>query len=131
MLNKMRLNSICSSDSNPPTSISIYCLVLGVLILKIHVQNEDRTLWKLGSLPPGLITFYNLTYPLDRSWHVLGLGYDPALNETEIEHAAVIHFNGNYKPWLDLAIPKYKKRWSEFVMLDNPYLQRCKLGVND
>ncbi|XXG87413.1 hypothetical protein AAC387_Pa11g2104 [Persea americana] len=94
-------------------------------------MNEDRTLWKLGSLPPGLITFYNLTYPLDRSWHVLGLGYDPALNETEIEHAAVIHFNGNYKPWLDLAIPKYKKRWSEFVMLDNPYLQRCKLGVND
>ncbi|KAJ0076929.1 hypothetical protein Patl1_35727 [Pistacia atlantica] len=66
--------------------------------------NEDRTLWKLGSLPPGLITFYNLTYPLDRNWHVLGLGYDPALNLTEIENGAVVHYNGNYKPWLDLAV---------------------------
>ncbi|XXG39167.1 hypothetical protein AAC387_Pa01g0196 [Persea americana] len=91
-------------------------------------MNEHRTLWKLGSLPPGLITFYNLTYPLDRSWHALGLGYDPALNETEIEEAAVIHFNGNYKPWLDLAIPKYKPYWSKFLMPDNLYLQYCRIS---
>ncbi|PON89913.1 Galacturonosyltransferase [Trema orientale] len=90
--------------------------------------NEDRTLWKLGSLPPGLITFYNLTHPLDRGWHVLGLGYDPALNQTEIENAAVIHYNGNYKPWLDLAISKYKSYWSKYVMFDNPYLQNCNIN---
>ncbi|PON45035.1 Galacturonosyltransferase [Parasponia andersonii] len=90
--------------------------------------NEDRTLWKLGSLPPGLITFYNLTYPLDRGWHVLGLGYDPALNQTEIENAAVIHYNGNYKPWLDLAIYKYRSYWSKYVMFDNPYLQNCNIN---
>ncbi|KAF9676396.1 hypothetical protein SADUNF_Sadunf09G0134200 [Salix dunnii] len=77
--------------------------------------NEDRTLWKLGTLPPGLITFYNLTHPLDRSWHVLGLGYDPALNQTAIKKAAVVHYNGNYKPWLDLAISKYKPYWSKFL----------------
>ncbi|KAK9084001.1 hypothetical protein Scep_030472 [Stephania cephalantha] len=65
----------------------------------------DRMLWKLGSLPPGLITFYNLTYPLDRSWHVLGLGYDAEVNSTEIENAGVVHYNGNYKPWLELAFP--------------------------
>ncbi|XP_021903700.1 probable galacturonosyltransferase 3 isoform X3 [Carica papaya] len=91
-------------------------------------MNEDRTLWKLGSLPPGLITFYNLTFPLKRSWHVLGLGYDPALNQTEIENAAVIHYNGNYKPWLDLAVSKYKTYWSKYVMFDNPYLQRCNIN---
>ncbi|GMH13501.1 hypothetical protein Nepgr_015342 [Nepenthes gracilis] len=90
-------------------------------------MNEHRTLWKLGSLPPGLITFYNLTYPLDRSWHVLGLGYDPALNHTEIENAGVVHYNGNYKPWLDLAIEKYKSYWSRYVMYDSPYLQLCKI----
>ncbi|GAB2291647.1 Probable galacturonosyltransferase 3 [Dionaea muscipula] len=90
-------------------------------------MNENRTLWKLGSLPPGLITFYNLTYPLDRSWHVLGLGYDPALNQTEIENAGVIHYNGNYKPWLDLAIVKYKPYWSRYVSFDSPYLQLCKI----
>lgn len=89
--------------------------------------NEDRTLWKLGSLPPGLITFYNLTYPLDRSWHVLGLGYDPALNQTAIGNAAVVHYNGNYKPWLDLAITKYKSYWSRHVMYDSPYLRHCRI----
>ncbi|KAJ6820107.1 putative galacturonosyltransferase 3 [Iris pallida] len=88
-------------------------------------SNEDRKLWKLGSLPPGLITFYNLTYPLERNWHVLGLGYDPAVNTADIKEAAVIHYNGNYKPWLDLAISKYRKYWSKFVPVDNPYLQRC------
>lgn len=92
------------------------------------LQNEDRTLWKLGTLPPGLITFYNLTHPLDRGWHVLGLGYDPALNQTEIENGAVIHYNGNYKPWLDLAISKYKSYWSKYVMFDNPYLQNCNIS---
>ncbi|XP_058785833.1 probable galacturonosyltransferase 3 [Vicia villosa] len=90
--------------------------------------NEDRTLWKLGTLPPGLITFYKLTYPLDRGWHVLGLGYDPALNLTEIENAAVVHYNGNYKPWLNLAVSKYKSFWSKYVMFDNPYLQVCNLS---
>ncbi|KAL3565731.1 hypothetical protein D5086_033777 [Populus alba] len=60
-------------------------------------KNVDRTLWKLGTLPPGLLTFYGLTEPLDPSWHVLGLGYtnvDPHL----IEKGAVLHFNGNSKP---------------------------------
>ncbi|KAG9443096.1 hypothetical protein H6P81_018950 [Aristolochia fimbriata] len=94
-------------------------------------MNEDRTLWKLGSLPPGLITFYNLTHPLDRSWHVLGLGYDPALNKTEIENAGVIHYNGNYKPWLDLAVAKYRHYWTKYVMSDNPYLHRCKFTDED
>lgn len=91
-------------------------------------MNEDRTLWKLGTLPPGLITFYNLTYPLDRNWHVLGLGYDPALNQTAIQNAAVVHYNGNYKPWLDLAIDKYRSYWSKYVMFDNPYLKLCNFG---
>ncbi|KAL3624335.1 putative galacturonosyltransferase 3 [Castilleja foliolosa] len=91
-------------------------------------MNEDRTLWKLGTLPPGLITFYNLTYPLDRGWHVLGLGYDPALNQTEIDNAAVVHYNGNYKPWLDLAVAKYKSYWSKYVTFDNFYLQLCNLN---
>ncbi|WOG87857.1 hypothetical protein DCAR_0207089 [Daucus carota subsp. sativus] len=91
-------------------------------------MNEDRTLWKLGTLPPGLITFYNLTYPLDRTWHVLGLGYDPALNQTAIQDAGVVHYNGNYKPWLDLAIDKYRSYWSKYVMFDNPYLKLCNIG---
>ncbi|KAG0452993.1 hypothetical protein HPP92_025657 [Vanilla planifolia] len=90
--------------------------------------NVERTLWKLGSLPPGLITFYNLTYPLDRRWHVLGLGYDPAVNPIEIENAAVVHYNGNFKPWLDLAITKYKSHWSRFVNMDDHYIKLCSFS---
>ncbi|XP_066376625.1 probable galacturonosyltransferase 3 isoform X2 [Miscanthus floridulus] len=90
--------------------------------------NEDRKLWKLGTLPPGLITFYNLTYPLNRTWHVLGLGYDPAVDIAEIDNAAVVHYNGNYKPWLDLAISKYKPYWSKYVDVDNSHVQHCYEG---
>ena len=52
-------------------------------------------MWQLGTLPPGLMTFYNLTEALDPHWHVLGLGYDPHTTVDDIEKAAVIHWNGN------------------------------------
>ncbi|KAH9549866.1 hypothetical protein CY35_10G041500 [Sphagnum magellanicum] len=90
--------------------------------------NEDRNLWKLGTLPPGLITFYNLTYALDKSWHVLGLGYNPNVALSSIMQAAVIHYNGNMKPWLEIAITKYKPHWSKYVKFDHPYLQQCNIN---
>ncbi|KAI5647324.1 hypothetical protein M9H77_33329 [Catharanthus roseus] len=91
-------------------------------------MNEDRVLWKLGTLPPGLITFYGLTHPLEKSWHVLGLGYNPSVDRAEIENAAVIHYNGNMKPWLELAMTKYRSYWSKYVKYDHPYIRRCKLS---
>ncbi|KAL3325932.1 hypothetical protein AABB24_036910 [Solanum stoloniferum] len=91
-------------------------------------MNEDRVLWKLGTLPPGLMTFYGLTHPLDKSWHVLGLGYSPSIDGSEIENAAVIHYNGNMKPWLELAMTKYKSYWTKYIKFDHPYIRTCKLG---
>ncbi|KAI4343998.1 hypothetical protein L6164_011276 [Bauhinia variegata] len=88
-------------------------------------QNADGTLWKLGTLPPGLLSFYGLTEPLDRRWHVLGLGYDLNIDNRLIESAAVIHFNGNMKPWLKLAIGRYKPLWDRYVNQTHPYLQDC------
>ncbi|XP_073137285.1 polygalacturonate 4-alpha-galacturonosyltransferase-like [Henckelia pumila] len=90
--------------------------------------NEDRLLWKLGTLPPGLITFYGLTHPLEKSWHVLGLGYNPSIDRSEIENAAVVHYNGNMKPWLELAMTKYKSYWTRYIKLDHPYIRGCKLS---
>ncbi|XP_073039755.1 probable galacturonosyltransferase 10 isoform X1 [Primulina eburnea] len=87
-------------------------------------KNVDRTLWKLGTLPPGLLTFYGLTEPLNPSWHVLGLGYtnvDPQL----IEKGAVLHFNGNSKPWLKIGMEKYKPLWNKHVDYGHPLLQQC------
>ncbi|KAF8028433.1 hypothetical protein BT93_E1139 [Corymbia citriodora subsp. variegata] len=91
-------------------------------------MNEDRVLWKLGTLPPGLITFYKLTHPLDKSWHVLGLGYNPSVDRSEIDHAAVIHYNGNMKPWLELAMTKYRPYWTKYIKYDHPYLRTCNLS---
>lgn len=91
-------------------------------------MNEDRVLWKLGTLPPGLITFYGLTHPLEKSWHVLGLGYNPSVDRTEIDNAAVIHYNGNMKPWLELAMTRYRSYWTKYIKYDHPYLHRCKLS---
>lgn len=88
-------------------------------------QNAAGTLWKLGTLPPGLLTFYGLTEPLDRRWHVLGLGYDLNIDNRLIESAAVIHFNGNMKPWLKLAIGRYKPLWERYVNQSHSYLQDC------
>ncbi|KAL4309599.1 hypothetical protein GQ457_01G055630 [Hibiscus cannabinus] len=91
-------------------------------------MNEDRTLWKLGTLPPGLITFYGLTHPLRKSWHVLGLGYNPNVNMKDIARAAVIHYNGNMKPWLELAMTKYRSYWTKYVKYDYPYLRNCNFS---
>ncbi|KAL0919459.1 hypothetical protein M5K25_011554 [Dendrobium thyrsiflorum] len=91
-------------------------------------MNQDRSLWKLGTLPPGLITFWKRTFILDRFWHVLGLGYNPNVNQREIERAAVIHFNGNLKPWLEIVITKYRNYWSKYVNYDQVYLRECNIS---
>ncbi|KAL4571892.1 hypothetical protein LXL04_018659 [Taraxacum kok-saghyz] len=90
--------------------------------------NENRTLWKLGTLPPGLITFYSTTKPLEKSWHVLGLGYNPSISMEEINNAAVVHFNGNMKPWLDIAMNQFRPLWTKYVDYDMEFVQACNFG---
>ncbi|KAL5997177.1 Galacturonosyltransferase 8 [Asimina triloba] len=87
--------------------------------------NENRTLWKLGTLPPGLITYYSTTKPLDKSWHVLGLGYNPSISMEEIRNAAVVHFNGNMKPWLDIAMNQFRPLWTKYVDYDLEFVKMC------
>ncbi|MED6108990.1 Galacturonosyltransferase 8 [Stylosanthes scabra] len=91
--------------------------------------NENRTLWKLGTLPPGLITYYSTTKPLDKSWHVLGLGYNPSIGMDEINNAAVVHFNGNMKPWLDIAMNQFKPLWTKYVDYELDFVQACNFGI--
>ncbi|KAG4911812.1 hypothetical protein AAZX31_19G034500 [Glycine max] len=91
--------------------------------------NEDQTLWKAGTLSPGLITFYSTTKSLDKSWHVLGLGYNPSISMDEISNAAVIHYNGDMKPWLDIALNQYKNLWTKYVDNDMEFVQMCNFGL--
>ncbi|KAJ8627094.1 hypothetical protein MRB53_020401 [Persea americana] len=88
---------------------------------------KRRQLWKAGILPLGLFTFHNMTVALDRDWHVLGLGYDSGVGQEKINRAAVIHYNGNMKPWLEIGIRKYRGYWTRFVKYDHPYLQQCNI----
>ncbi|CAL5367495.1 unnamed protein product [Camellia sinensis] len=92
-------------------------------------SNEDRSVWKLGTLPAGLITFYSTTKSLDKSWHVLGLGYNPSVSMDEIRNAAVIHFNGNMKPWLDIALNQFKHLWTKYVDYEMEFVQVCNFGL--
>ncbi|KAK8639487.1 hypothetical protein V6N13_137865 [Hibiscus sabdariffa] len=87
-----------------------------------------RPLWKAGSLPLGWITFYNQTVALEKRWHTLGLGYNAGLDSSDIEHAAVLHYDGVLKPWLETGIAKYKGYWSKHLQYDQPYLQQCNVN---
>ncbi|CAA0823332.1 Probable galacturonosyltransferase 9 [Striga hermonthica] len=91
--------------------------------------NEERTLWKLGTLPAGLVTFYSTTKSLDKSWHVLGLGLNPSICLEEIDKAAVIHFSGDMKPWLDIAMNRYKHLWTKYVDNEMEFVQMCNFGM--
>ncbi|CAK7346475.1 unnamed protein product [Dovyalis caffra] len=86
-----------------------------------------RQLWKAGSLPLGWATFYNRMVILDRRWHRVGLGYKKGVEQGDIEQAAVLHYDGVMKPWLDIGIGKYRRYWSKHINYDNPYLQQCNI----
>ncbi|CAH9095727.1 unnamed protein product [Cuscuta epithymum] len=89
-------------------------------------QNREGSIWKDGTnLPPALLAFYGMTEPLDRRWHVQGFGHDAHIDKRLIESAAVIHFNGNMKPWLNLGFSNYKPLWERYVNQSNPYITGC------
>ncbi|KAJ1697576.1 hypothetical protein LUZ63_006088 [Rhynchospora breviuscula] len=88
-------------------------------------QNAEQTLWRTGTLPVGLVSFYGLVEPLDRRWHVLGLGFDMEIDDRLIESAAVVHYSGSMKPWLKLAITRYKSQWERYLNFAHQYVREC------
>ena len=91
------------------------------------MQSNERPILKGGSLPLGWVTFYNQTTAVERRWHVLGLGHDSTVPLDVIEKAAVIHYDGVRKPWLDIGFGEYKELWSRHMDFNNPYLQQCNI----
>lgn len=100
---------------------------LTTLYYKYLHLGSKRPVWVAGSLPLGWATFYNQTVALDRRWHVLGLGSDSGVVQGDIERAAVIHYDGIMKPWLDIGIGRYKGYWSIYLNYDHSHLQRCNI----
>ncbi|KAB2630365.1 galacturonosyltransferase 7 [Pyrus ussuriensis x Pyrus communis] len=81
-----------------------------------------------AALHASLLTFRDLIYPLDGSWALSGLGHDYNVDVYQIKKAAVLHYNGKMKPWLELGIPKYKRYWKIFLSREDQFLSDCNVN---
>ncbi|KAF8409161.1 hypothetical protein HHK36_005234 [Tetracentron sinense] len=89
--------------------------------------NSDFALWSPGALPPALIAFEGHVHPIEPSWHAAGLGYGPPdISREMLEAAAVIHFSGTAKPWLEIGFPELRGLWNRHVNFSNEFIRRCK-----
>ncbi|XP_047977170.1 probable galacturonosyltransferase 7 isoform X1 [Salvia hispanica] len=89
---------------------------------------EDEHLSETTGLSAGLLTFDSLVYPLEDSWILPGLGYNYGIDLEDLKTAAILHFDGSMKPWLDLGIPRYKRYWRKFLDPQNQFLSDCNVN---
>ncbi|KAA3464396.1 putative galacturonosyltransferase 13 isoform X1 [Gossypium australe] len=88
---------------------------------------SNLTMWKLGTLPPALIAFKGHIHPIDPSWHMLGLGYQTKTNIEKAKRAAVIHYNGQSKPWLQIGFEHLRPFWTKYVNYSNDFVRNCHI----
>ncbi|WCJ31298.1 galacturonosyltransferase 12 [Euphorbia peplus] len=88
----------------------------------------ELSLWQLGTLPPGLIAFHGHVKVIDPFWHMLGLGYQENTSMADAQSAAVIHFNGRAKPWLDLAFPQLRPLWAKYINFSDKFIKGCHIN---
>ncbi|KAG9128706.1 hypothetical protein Leryth_022891 [Lithospermum erythrorhizon] len=88
---------------------------------------SNMTMWKLGTLPPALIAFKGNVHLIDPSWHLLGLGYQNKTKIEDVEKAAVIHYNGQSKPWLELGFEHLRPFWTKYVNYSNDFIRNCHI----
>ncbi|KAI3953769.1 hypothetical protein MKW98_017593 [Papaver atlanticum] len=94
--------------------------------LKENLRSNLR-LWKLGTLPPALIAFRDHVQPIDPTWHMLGLGYQSKTNIESVKKAAVIHYNGQCKPWLEIGFEHLRPFWTRYVNYSNDFVRNCHI----
>ncbi|XP_059640296.1 probable galacturonosyltransferase 13 [Cornus florida] len=88
---------------------------------------SNMTMWKLGTLPPALIAFKGHVRPIDPSWHMLGLGYQNKTSIESVKKAAVIHYNGQAKPWLQIGFEHLRPFWTKYVNYSNDFIRNCHI----
>lgn len=88
---------------------------------------SNLSLWKLGTLPPALIAFRGNVHPIDPSWHLLGLGYQEKTSLDSVRKAAVIHYNGQCKPWLEIGYKHLQPFWTKHVNYSNDLVRNCHI----
>ncbi|CAF1794302.1 hypothetical protein IGI04_021200 [Brassica rapa subsp. trilocularis] len=94
--------------------------------LKANLKS-NLTMWKLGTLPPALIAFKGHVQAIDSSWHMLGLGYQSNTNIENVKKAAVIHYNGQSKPWLEIGFEHLRPFWTKYLNYSNDFIRSCHI----
>lgn len=75
-----------------------------------------------------MIAFEGYVHRIDPSWHLAGLGYQhPQVDKYMLEAAAVIHFSGPAKPWLEIGDPEVKGLWYRHINFSNEYVTQCRV----
>ncbi|KAL8507941.1 hypothetical protein ACS0TY_018479 [Phlomoides rotata] len=93
-----------------------------------HSLNSGFALWHPGALPPALLAFENHVQRIHPTWHLAGLGYRyprPRVEERMLRAAAVVHFSGPAKPWLEIGSSQVRGVWTRHVNLSNEHIMKC------
>lgn len=90
--------------------------------------NREEGRFKAVTLCASLLTFQGLVHALDDAWVLPGLGHNYSLDLETAKNAAVLHFNGKMKPWLELGIPKYKVYWRKYMNREHQFLSDCNVN---
>ncbi|XP_027342185.1 probable galacturonosyltransferase 15 isoform X2 [Abrus precatorius] len=97
--------------------------------LKLNL-NSETALWNPGVLPPALIAFEGQVHPINSSMLVTDLGYryqTEEISKERLEAAAVVHFSGPAKPWLEIGSTQVRRLWSRYVNISNKFIRKCRI----
>lgn len=95
----------------------------------VQELNAEGTAFGAVASRASLLTFRDLVYALDGKYVMSGLGHDYGLDLQAIRKAAVLHYNGNMKPWLELRIPRYKGFWAKYIDREDQFLSECNVSA--
>ncbi|MQL99851.1 hypothetical protein Taro_032582 [Colocasia esculenta] len=99
-------------------------------LLHKHMRPQKRTQasWRTAAVATSILAFRDHVFALNGSWVLSGLGTNYGVDPDAIKNAAVLHYNGNMKPWLELGIPKYKSYWRNFLTRHNLFMDECNVN---
>ncbi|CAL4901350.1 unnamed protein product [Urochloa decumbens] len=92
------------------------------------LRHDTEASWRSATLPAGLLAFQDLVHPIEGHWVQFRLGHDYGLTHGAIKKAAILHYNGNMKPWLELGIRRYRKYWKRYLPRDDAFMMDCNVN---
>jgi alpha-1,4-galacturonosyltransferase len=81
--------------------------------MKKH-KHSKTPLFKYGTQPILNLAFVNNVGKLSKNWNTLHLGGNKSINKDILDNAAVLHWNGVHKPWLNNGY--YKNLWNPYTI---------------